>query len=248
MSSLTSDVPGYFRDFARAFDRLSYHQGDYSSAFCDFVDYLTGGLLLEGDKPLALELEKKYADRYQYFGECVRELLKLYAARIEHRGWFDGLGIFYEIIKSKSKSQAFGQYFTPSEICDLMAQLNSIPDSSVRTVMDPCAGSGRLLLATANLHRHIIAYGADLDPICVKMCAINMALHMVRGEVSCMNSLSMTWRFGYLVCPLADSSVKSIPHLAKVSNWEKSAFFSYSIADPEQDKSVLKIGEQLSLF
>lgn len=50
----------------------------------------------------------------------------------------------------------------------------------------------------------------DIDPICTKMTAVNMALNGVVGEVLCMNGLDITgetYRFGYQVEP----SINFIP-------------------------------------
>jgi type I restriction enzyme M protein len=98
-----------------------------------------------------------------------------------------------------------GQFFTPPNLCDLCASLtvSGMEKKEEPTIMDPCCGSGRMpLAATAHVDNGIYSL-VDLDPICVRMSAINMALHGMKGEVNCMNALGVgdDWRFGYIMMP-----------------------------------------------
>lgn len=220
---LLQDVPGELREFARVFERISYRHGDYGRVFGDFVSYLTGGMLLTGDPKLAEELKDRYGADYALLQSLVPELLKAYGVMIkDDNDWYDGLGVFYEVIASRYKSSALGQFFTPKPICDMMAQ---IVDPQRETVSDCCSGSGRMILAAKVLNPKIHGYGADLDPICARMTAINMALHGVVGEASCMNSLTMEWRFGYVVNPYLPWVPVPVPHLTRVESREESVFF-----------------------
>jgi type I restriction enzyme M protein len=120
-------------------------------------------------------------------------------------GWYDMLGDIYMELASRSKASRMGQFFTPVEVCDVMAQLTFDMDPGVavgKTAIDPACGSGRTLLALHALQPKMgLLYGADLDPICAKMCALNFWLHGIRGEVACMNSLSQQWYFAYHTHP-----------------------------------------------
>lgn len=87
-----------------------------------------------------------------------------------------------------------GQFYTPEHICTLMAQI-SMPDNSGQRVLDPACGSGRTLLAAADINRHNEFYGVDVDHRCVQMTAINLALRNLYGYVIHGNSLTNeTWR------------------------------------------------------
>ncbi|MGA2796868.1 MAG: N-6 DNA methylase [Thermoguttaceae bacterium] len=81
-----------------------------------------------------------------------------------------------------------GQFFTPKHVCDLMACITIDPES--RNVLDPCCGSGRLLLAAADLSPWAEFYGQDIDIRCVQMTAINLAMRNLYGWVIQGNSLS----------------------------------------------------------
>ena len=58
------------------------------------------------------------------------------------------------------------------------------------SVFDPCCGSGRLLLAAADICPHAELWGQDIDARCVQMTAINLALRNLRGWVCHGNALS----------------------------------------------------------
>jgi type I restriction-modification system DNA methylase subunit len=80
-----------------------------------------------------------------------------------------------------------GQFYTPENICDFMVKI--VEPVSVEVVMDPCCGSGRMLLSAAKVNRRCTFYGQDLDFRCVEMCTINLALWGLSGFVTWGDSL-----------------------------------------------------------
>ena len=88
-----------------------------------------------------------------------------------------------------------GQFFTPDSVCDAMARL-SMRQGAGR-VIDACCGSGRLLLAAADVNPHAEFYGQDIDLRCVRMTAINLALRNLYGQVVLGDSLSNERRLVY---------------------------------------------------
>ena len=108
---------------------------------------------------------------------------------------WDYLGEVYMQIASMSKSKALGQFFTPFHICEMMArvQLGDIKNLVSKaqkenrrvSIMEPCVGSGAMLLACKKVIieetglsglDHFEFFGQDIDPVCVKMCRIQMTL------------------------------------------------------------------------
>jgi len=86
-----------------------------------------------------------------------------------------------------------GQFFTPENVCKMMAQMTV--DAEARNVFDPCCGSGRLLLAAADINPQAEFLGQDVDLRCVHMTAINLALRNLCGWAIHGNSLSSEqWR------------------------------------------------------
>lgn len=108
---------------------------------------------------------------------------------------WDYLGEVYMQIGSLSKSKAFGQFFTPFHICEMMARIQfgdvkqliekAKKENRRITVDEPCVGSGAMLLACKKVIMqeaglagldHFEFYGTDIDLTCVKMCKIQMLL------------------------------------------------------------------------
>lgn len=117
------------------------------------------------------------------------ELLALWLELTTHginmSGAYDFFGTMYEeVVKGKFKSSAMGQFFTPLSLCQLMAEITYSPE--MRTVNDCACGSGRLLLAhfmKSDKSKWYYYYAEDLDPVCVKMCALNFMIHGMLGQV-----------------------------------------------------------------
>jgi hypothetical protein len=61
-----------------------------------------------------------------------------------------------------------------------------------KTVSDPCCGSGRMLIAAAELQPNWHFVGQDVDFRCTQMTAINLALRNNYAHVICGNSLGNT--------------------------------------------------------
>lgn len=106
----------------------------------------------------------------------------------------DVLGSFYE---THLYRKGASQYFTPQHICHFMAsvtmgEVSTNIDEPI-SIIDPCYGSGRMLLAGAKLrtpNQQYEFYGIDVDPICVKMTAINLFLNgLFHSEVMQANAL-----------------------------------------------------------
>ena len=73
-----------------------------------------------------------------------------------------------------------GQFLTPETVCDLMARMAG---PGGRFVRDPCCGTGRMLLAAAEVDRRREFIGQDIDLRCVRITAINLALRNLYGYV-----------------------------------------------------------------
>ena len=92
-----------------------------------------------------------------------------------------------------------GQFLTPEPVCKMMATMTVGDDEGVgkKSVCDPCSGSGRMLLAVADLKPHWEFVGQDVDLRCVRMTAINLALRNLYGYVIWGNSLGLEKRLIY---------------------------------------------------
>lgn len=83
-----------------------------------------------------------------------------------------------------------GQFFTPESLCELMVQMKISPEESGKRIFDPACGSGRTLLAAADIAPSNEFYGQDIDIRCVRMTAINLALRNLYGYVIWGDSLA----------------------------------------------------------
>jgi hypothetical protein len=110
----------------------------------------------------------------------------------------DVLGTWFEEHLSHGRN---GQFFTPWPVARMMAQMTVAGAKPGQTVCDPACGSGRMLLAAAEVERGLVLFGADVDHRCVKMAAINLRLAGLSGEVAWMDSLRLKHWGGYQIGP-----------------------------------------------
>lgn len=228
----TRDTEPLLREFNHTFNRLSYRH-DWSRVWSDFVEWMLLGYTLSiGEAKERLDrrnhdlLSKYNEEERRLLPVMLRQFLNASAAGIEHDPAYDPFGDYYQELTSRGKAASMGQFFTPTPICDFMSGMVA-PMSSDATfaelaakgtagdedmgmvliVADPACGSGRTLMSfhKYNLHRTVYYYGQDRDPICARMCALNMMMHGMNGEVIIGDSLA--WRFdtGYRINPWLDS-------------------------------------------
>lgn len=108
----------------------------------------------------------------------------------------DLLGYVSQVVTSASRKSALGAFYTPYSVSLAMAMVTGIePDKSV---MDPCCGSGSMLLAALDACRRVHGpdqvpevYGMDIDPRAVRVCKLNLALAGIapHGRIACGDAL-----------------------------------------------------------
>ena len=98
-----------------------------------------------------------------------------------------------------------GQFFTPYEICLLMAEITladaaaQINEKGFLTLNEPTAGAGAMLLAAADvLERqgfdptiHLIVKAQDISQLCFHMCFLQLTFRAVPALVERANTLSL---------------------------------------------------------
>jgi type I restriction enzyme M protein len=79
-----------------------------------------------------------------------------------------------------------GEFFTPQEVSELLAEITTVGKTQVNKVYDPCCGSGALLLKFAKvLGRDNVRgwfYGQEINITTFNLCRINMFLHDINYE------------------------------------------------------------------
>lgn len=133
-------------------------------------------------------LEKKQEESPELFQVAIIWASKVADAK-KNGMFFDMFGhIYEELYKSKSKAKEMGQFYTPDNVAMLLAKLTHTRELENNQFMicDPGGcGSGRTLLAAHAANGYDDGYyqGEDLDISSVKMCALNMMIHGMRGRV-----------------------------------------------------------------
>jgi type I restriction-modification system DNA methylase subunit len=90
----------------------------------------------------------------------------------------DILGAFYQSILSISQKSNIGSYYTPSEL------LKDITVNPQKTVLDPCCGSGGILLnILSKAHNHSKIFARDIDETALKICFINLVLFFNNKDI-----------------------------------------------------------------
>ncbi len=96
----------------------------------------------------------------------------------------DAFGDAYEFLMTMYASNAGksgGEFFTPQEVSELLAEITTVGKKEVNKVYDPCCGSGSLLLKFAKvLGKENVRqgfYGQEINLTTYNLCRINMFLH-----------------------------------------------------------------------
>lgn len=217
MGSLKREITGTnpeLRTLIDVFEKAAYRHSYYDT-FRDFIDYCIHEYTAP-ENPLIRE-NYKFPNTYSetetaYFKTMLNEVQNLCYERCRlwnrRGGWYDPFGTLFENVSSNFSKQSAGQFFTPPAVCDLMAKM-IIEEPTAHnvggTVVDPCCGSGRLLLASSEVNPGLYHIANDIDALCCKMTAVNFCLNGVIGEISCNDGLMSTasnFRFAYKVVPL----------------------------------------------
>lgn len=92
----------------------------------------------------------------QMFGELVNVMTR------------ENVDILGDLFQSSISYHEAGQYLSPQPIADLLAKMSIEPDARPTHdkpvyVNDPACGTGRMLLATAEVNPHVELVGQDVD-------------------------------------------------------------------------------------
>ena len=110
-----------------------------------------------------MELSEHLADNHNdVFGDAYEFLMNMYASKAGKSG---------------------GEFFTPQEVSELVAEIAAWGTSNIQKVYDPCCGSGSLLLKFQKIHgrklKNLQFYGQEINPMTYNLCRSNMFLHHV---------------------------------------------------------------------
>ena len=96
----------------------------------------------------------------------------------------DAFGDAYEYLMQMYASNAGksgGEYYTPQEVSELLAEISTVGKTQVNKVYDPACGSGSLLLKFAKVlgeeNVRVGFFGQEINLTAYNLCRINMFLH-----------------------------------------------------------------------
>ena len=191
----------HFNQLAKHLDHLS-RKHSQSTVFNDFLTLsicayhttnLKSGLKEKDPDNEALYFEALNKYDKEEIGTFPKMLAELHM-HLDQNPYTDPLGDYFMLNISNGKN---GQYFTPEPICTLMAKIEANEPVKNKIIGDPACGSGRTLLAFAQIHPQNFFVGDDIHPTCVKMSALNLFLHNLTAEINWMDTLSGDWFGGW---------------------------------------------------
>ena len=197
---MKTDIKQFVKYLTEVSDNHGVKQEERLDAFCDFIISLfsTDSYNSGGFRPAIATPENR-----DYI-MLVSRWCEMVADEMDKGRFFDLFGHLYEqMFLLKSKASSNGQFFTPDDLCRLMADITDADveedegDRGLVMVNDPACGSARTLLAhfmrkTYDNHARAGRYyyeAADIDLSTCKMAACNMMIHGMQGKVVCQDQL-----------------------------------------------------------
>lgn len=184
---------GDLKSFAAYLEELAYHKSRFD-IFNDFLTMMVCALSMGRKEEEYLRTVKGYSrDELNIFCKAFAAVVM----EMEYHPLTDPFGDYFQEHISNGHN---GQFFTPNNVCDLMAGIvqgcnKRKEDGSPKKINDPACGSGRLILSSAKYDRTSYFVGYDISETCCKMTLINMCLNSLQGEVHHMDTLRQTtWR------------------------------------------------------
>lgn len=184
------EAPQEVRELERLIDDFTYADGlQVTTVFQDFLRYIIHGFSIPGTPPLGNWSYTK--EQNKAFAEMFAAWVGIMDAQIRRRGWYDAFGDLFMALTSRQGRQQKGQFFTPENVCELCQELAVREDTKVKSIYDPTAGSGRMLLAAKARHPRNYLVAWDIDYTCCLMCVCNFLINGCVGEVVCIDTLRM---------------------------------------------------------
>ena len=199
---MKTDIKEFVKYLTGVSDNHGVKQEERLDAFCDFIIRLfsTDSYNSGGFRPAIATTENR-----DYI-MLVSRWCEMVADEMDNGSFFDLFGHLYEqMFLLKSKASSNGQFFTPDDLCRLMADITDSDveekesDRGLVRVNDCACGSARTLIAhfmkkTHDNHTLAGRYyyeAADIDLPTCKMAACNMMIHGMQGKVVCQDQLSL---------------------------------------------------------
>lgn len=156
------------------------------------------------EKQYFTTIGKYKPDEQKLFPEMFADLVEALEYELTWRNApADVLGTLFHELELHNKYK--GQFFTPQNICDMMAQITLgdgkglFNERGFISLCEPCCGSGAMILGFAramlekdfNYCTQLVVLATDVDLKCVYMCYLQLSLYGIPAVVIHGNSLTL---------------------------------------------------------
>ena len=199
-------VSGRGKEFLKLFNQLTYSRSGWQ-VWEDLMTVMACSICNTVDrrKEPFERREKQYGSSIKRLGgvDIPAQMFGIVTMALEENPNQDFLGQLY--MNLNLGNHWHGQFFTPYNICKLMAKMNigegchrEIEEKGYISVCDPCVGAGAMLIAAAtafreckvNYHTSVLFIGQDIDPVVAKMAYIQLSLLGCPGYILVGDSLA----------------------------------------------------------
>lgn len=153
---------------------------------CCLHDYLTCDCPMPASAPLLDDLIGHPSEALDF----IHANEQLFSVAYHFVPGEDTLGLLYLSLKQLGERKAKGAYYTPASVAKKLIQALSISpkNSSSKTFLDPCCGTGSFLLQLPQdtLIEHVFAFDIDKDSI--HIARLNAALHFHTADIPLIRS------------------------------------------------------------
>ncbi|MCI8442545.1 MAG: N-6 DNA methylase [Provencibacterium sp.] len=188
----------------KLFEQLSYRHSRWE-VFSDFLLLSACAVSNTVDPVHRKEREAEYMKAIKKYGSADRKLFPQLLAELveamercaEAGHLEDILGVVFHELELHNKYK--GQFFTPQNIGDMMGAMavsdRTASGKGYETVLEPCIGSGTLVIGFINAirtkaARPVVITGVDIDLKCVHMAYLQLSLYGIPAVIIHGNSLT----------------------------------------------------------
>ncbi|CAB1065499.1 hypothetical protein D1BOALGB6SA_10296 [Olavius sp. associated proteobacterium Delta 1] len=170
------------------FDVLYRKTHEYSDAYEKLLEFLVADHLPVMIPQFEGKLEWLLSDE-----DIWGKLVGIYKQHFDaiHADRYDYLGDMYVDMQGRFSQSIKGQFLTPQNVTEMMAKMVMGDGNKPLNVLDPCVGTGRMLISASNYApKGSVFYGIDIDNRAIRTAFTNACIHKVSMRLLCANSLT----------------------------------------------------------
>lgn len=152
-------------------------------------DHLIEFLAVDNCGSMLFQMDHKFEWLFEDRG-LTEKLMHTYDPKMLRSDYYDHLGDMYlDRVISTNQAQRQGQFLTPMNVAQMTAAMTIGETKDKVNVLDPCVGTGRLLMAAHKQAPNAKLFGVDLDQRMVRIAFTNFAIHDISGYLLHADSL-----------------------------------------------------------